>query len=76
MSDSPVGAARGMGERVQQTVSDTIDDTKTAAAGVYNQASDQAQQQAARLGDVIKDQPIVAVLIALGIGYLLGRLTA
>jgi ElaB/YqjD/DUF883 family membrane-anchored ribosome-binding protein len=65
-----------MGERVQQTVSDTIDETKTAAAGVYNQASDQAQQQAARLGDVIKDQPIVAVLIALGIGYLLGRLTA
>ena len=28
------------------------------------------------LGDVIKEQPIVAVLIALGIGYLLGRLTA
>jgi ElaB/YqjD/DUF883 family membrane-anchored ribosome-binding protein len=68
MSDSPGGAARGMGERVQQTVSDTIDDTKTAAAGVYNQA--------ARIGDVIKEQPIVAVLIALGIGYLLGRLTA
>jgi ElaB/YqjD/DUF883 family membrane-anchored ribosome-binding protein len=76
MSDSPGGAAREMGERVQQTVSDTIDDTKTAAAGVYNQAADQAQQQAARLGDVIKEQPTVAVLIALGIGYLLGRLTA
>ena len=76
MSDSPGGAARGMGERVQQTVGDTIDDTKTAAAGVYNQAADQAQQQAARLGEVIKEQPIVAVLIALGIGYLLGRLTA
>ncbi len=75
MSDSPGGTARGMGERVQ-TVSHTIDDTKTGAAGVYNQASDQAQQQAARLGDVIKEQPIVAVLIALGIGYLLGRLTA
>jgi ElaB/YqjD/DUF883 family membrane-anchored ribosome-binding protein len=76
MSDSPGEAARGMGERVQQTVSDTIADTKTAAAGAYNQAADQAQQQAARLGDVIKEQPIVAVLIALGIGYLLGRLTA
>jgi ElaB/YqjD/DUF883 family membrane-anchored ribosome-binding protein len=76
MSDSPGGAARGMGERVQQTVSDTIDDTKTAAAGVYNQAAHQAQRQAARFGDVIKEQPIVAVLIALGIGYLLGRLTA
>ena len=49
---------------------------KTAAAGLYNQAASQAQQQAAQLGDVIKDQPLAAVLIALGIGYLLGRLTA
>jgi hypothetical protein len=40
MSDSPGGAARGKGERVQQTVSDTIDGTKTVAAGVYNQAAD------------------------------------
>jgi hypothetical protein len=29
-----------MGDRVQQTVSDTIADTKTAAAGAYNQAAD------------------------------------
>ena len=59
-----------MGERVQQTVSDAIGDTKTVAASVYNQAADQAQQNAARLGDVIKEQPIVALLIALGIGKL------
>jgi hypothetical protein len=39
MSDSPGGAARGVGERAQQTVSDTIDDTKTAAASVYNQVA-------------------------------------
>jgi uncharacterized protein YjbJ (UPF0337 family) len=76
MSDSLGGAAREMGGRVQQTVGDALGDTKTAAAGLYNQAAGQAQQQAARLGDVIKEQPIVAVLIALGIGYLLGRLTA
>ena len=43
MSDSPGGAARGMGERVQQTVGNTIADTKTAAAGAYNQAADQAR---------------------------------
>jgi hypothetical protein len=35
----------------------------------------EAQQQIVRLGDVIKEQPTVSVLIALGIGYLLGRLT-
>ena len=76
MSESIGGAAREMGGRMQQTVGDAIGDTKTAAAGLYNQAAGQAQQQAAKLGDVIKDQPLVAVLIALGIGYLLGRLTA
>jgi uncharacterized protein YjbJ (UPF0337 family) len=76
MSDRIGGAAREMGGRVQETVGDAIGDAKTAAAGLYNQAAGQAQQQAAQLGDVIKDQPLVAVLIALGIGYLLGRLTA
>jgi uncharacterized protein YjbJ (UPF0337 family) len=76
MSESIEGAAREMGGRMQQAVGDAIGDTKTAAAGLYNQAAGQAQQQAAKLGDVIKDQPLVAVLIALGIGYLLGRLTA
>jgi uncharacterized protein YjbJ (UPF0337 family) len=76
MSDSIGGAAREIGGRAQQTVGDSIGDTKTAAAGLYNQAAGKAQQQAAQLGDVIKDQPLVAVLIALGIGYMLGRLTA
>ena len=76
MSESVEGAAREMGGRMQQTIGDAIGDTKTAAAGLYNQAAGQAQQQAAKLGDVIKEQPIAAVVIALGIGYLLGRLTS
>jgi uncharacterized protein YjbJ (UPF0337 family) len=76
MSDSIGGAAREMGGRVQQTIGDAIGDTKTAASGLYNQAAGQAQQQAARVSDVIKDQPLAAVLIALGIDYLLGRLTS
>jgi len=36
----------------------------------------QAQQQTERLSDVIKDQPLASVLLAIDIGYLLGRLTA
>ena len=50
-------------------------DAKTQAEGRYNQAAGQAQQQVARLSDVIKDQPIASALVAVGIGYLLGRLT-
>ena len=42
---------------------------------LYNQAAGQAQQQVARLSDVIKDQPIASALVAIGIGYLLGRFT-
>ncbi len=70
------GAAREMGGRVQQKAGEFAgDDAKTQAEGLYNQAAGQAQQQVARLSDVIKDQPIASALVAVGIGYLLGRLT-
>jgi len=76
MSDGMQGTAREMGGRVQQGVGDMLGDAKTQAQGLYNQAAGQAQEQAARLSDVIKDQPLAAALVAIGLGYLLGRLTA
>jgi uncharacterized protein YjbJ (UPF0337 family) len=76
MSDRVEGAARDMGGRVQQKVGEMAGDAKTQASGLYNQAAGQAQQQAARLSDVIKDQPLASALLAIGVGYLLGRLTA
>ena len=69
------GTARDMGGRVQQKVGEYAGDAKTQAQGLYNQASGQAGQQMARLSDVIRDQPITAALVAIGIGYLLGRFT-
>lgn len=74
MSDF-AGAARDMGGRVQQKVGEFAGDAKTQAEGLYNQAAGQAEQQVARLGDVIKDQPITSALVAVGIGYLIGRFT-
>jgi len=76
MSDRFEGATRDLGGRMQQTVGETVGDMKTQATGLYNQAAGQAQQQAAKLSDVIKEQPLVAVLIAAGVGYLIGRLTS
>jgi uncharacterized protein YjbJ (UPF0337 family) len=76
MSDRIQGAAREMGGRAQQTIGEAIGDAKTQASGLDNEAAGQAQQQAARLSDVIKDQPLAAALLAVGIGYLLGRLTS
>jgi uncharacterized protein YjbJ (UPF0337 family) len=69
------GTVRDMGGRVQQKMGEYAGDAKTQAQGVYNQASGQAEQQIARLSDVIRDQPIASALVAIGIGYLLGRFT-
>lgn len=76
MSDRFEGTARDFGGRVQQKVGELAGDAKTQANGLYNQAAGQAEQQVAKLSDVIKDQPITSALVAIGIGYLLGRFTA
>jgi uncharacterized protein YjbJ (UPF0337 family) len=76
MSDRVGGTAREFGGRVQEGVGNLTGDTKTQAEGLYNQASGQAQQAAAQFSDVVRAQPVVAALVALGIGYVLGRLTA
>lgn len=76
MNDRVEGVAREFGGRVQEGVGNMTGDTKTQAQGLYNQATGQAQQAAAQFSDVVKAQPIVAAMVALAIGYVLGRLTA
>jgi uncharacterized protein YjbJ (UPF0337 family) len=76
MNDRVEGTAREFGGRVQEAVGNVTGDAKTQAQGLYNQASGQAQQAAAQFSDVVKAQPIVAALVALGLGYVLGRLTS
>jgi uncharacterized protein YjbJ (UPF0337 family) len=76
MNDRVEGTAREFGGRIQEGVGNITGDTKTQAQGLYNQASGQAQQAAAQFSDVVKAQPVVATLVALALGYVLGRLTA
>ncbi|HEY6434174.1 MAG TPA: CsbD family protein [Acetobacteraceae bacterium] len=76
MSDKVEGMARDTMGRAQQSFGESVGDMKTQAQGLYNQASGQAQEQVARLSEVIRDQPLTAALIAIGLGYILGRLTA
>lgn len=76
MSDRVEGTVRDLGGRVQESVGRFTGDAKTQAEGLYNQAAGQAQQSVGQLSDVIKGQPIAAVVIAVGLGYLLGRLTS
>jgi uncharacterized protein YjbJ (UPF0337 family) len=76
MNDRVEGAAREFGGRVQEAVGNVAGDKKTEAEGLYNQAAGQAQQAAAQFSDVIKSQPVVSTLVAVAVGYILGRLTA
>ncbi|MBV9252088.1 MAG: CsbD family protein [Acetobacteraceae bacterium] len=75
MSDRMEGAAREFGGRVQEAAGDVLGDSKTKAEGLYNQASGQTQQALGQLTDIIREQPLASAAIALGIGYLLGRLS-
>ncbi len=76
MTDRVEGAAREFGGRVQEVAGNLTGDAKTQAQGMYNQATGQAQQAAAQFSDVVKAQPVVATLVALALGYMLGRLTS
>lgn len=43
-------------------------------SGLYDRAAGQARQQVAWLNDGIRDRPLTATVVALGVGYLLGWL--
>lgn len=76
MSESIQGTAREIGGRVQEKAGKYMGDSKTQAEGLYNQAAGQAQQTMGQVTEMVKDQPLTAAIVALGIGYIIGRLTA
>jgi uncharacterized protein YjbJ (UPF0337 family) len=83
------GTTRNLGGKVQEGIGRVTGDAKTRAEGVLNQATgavqdlygqgaDGARQTAktldALLRETIETQPYTAALVALGLGWLLGRL--
>jgi uncharacterized protein YjbJ (UPF0337 family) len=79
------GTARNIGGKLQDAASGLLGDTGTQARGKFNQAAgklqdqygnviDSANQGAGQMADIVRDQPIAAVLIAAGVGFLLGAL--
>jgi uncharacterized protein YjbJ (UPF0337 family) len=75
MSDRFEGAVRNASGRVQETAGELVGDARTQAGGAYKQAAGAIQENAATFRDVIRSQPLVAALVAAGIGYFLGRLS-
>ena len=77
------GATREAGGRVEEKFGEAIGHTGMRRAGLYNQAAGHAQQMWGQvrsspdeLSSVIREQPLLASAIALGLGYLLGRYTS
>jgi uncharacterized protein YjbJ (UPF0337 family) len=83
------GTARNLGGKVQEGFGKVTGNARTQAEGIvnqaagtaqnlYGQAADTARETASSLGDAlrhnIETQPYTSALIALGIGWLLGRL--
>jgi uncharacterized protein YjbJ (UPF0337 family) len=68
------GAARSLAGHAKDAVGNLTGDTKLQAEGKADKAVGQAQDAAGQLADTIREQPITALLIAAGFGYLLGRL--
>ena len=83
------GTARNLGGKIEEQVGRATGDTKMRAEGflnqaagaaqdVYGQASDATRQTAttldAWLRNGIETQPYTTAVVALGIGWLLGRL--
>ena len=76
MSDSVEGSVRELGGRAQRAFGSAIGDAGTEATGAYNQAAGMAQRQVGQFSGVIRDQPLLSAVVALGLGYLIGRLTS
>ncbi len=81
------GTVREFAGKAQGMAGDVLGDTKTSAQGrindaagqaqkAYGQASDQLKGFADELTDRIHETPLLAVLGAIGLGYLIGKMTA
>jgi len=83
------GTARNIGGKVQEGVGRATGDVKTKTDGVMNQAAGAAQDLYGQTADVaretattldnwlrntIETQPYTTAIVALGIGWLLGRM--
>jgi len=81
------GTAREFGGKVQGAAGDLLGDTKMSAEGRvheavgrlqenYGAAADHIRGLSEELAERVHESPLLAVLASVGIGYLLGRLTA
>ncbi len=72
--NSFTGAARDAASRAQEAAGDFADDAQTRMRGTYNQARGQAEGAMGDAAEMIREQPLMAGIAILAIGYIIGRL--
>jgi len=75
-SNTISGTARDMAGRVRESVGEAIGDQRTRVHGLANQGYGRANRAAGQAGSMIREQPIAMTLVALVIGYVLGRISS
>jgi ElaB/YqjD/DUF883 family membrane-anchored ribosome-binding protein len=73
MAKNEGGDIKEMGERVVDTARETIEDVKDKASDLYQEGVDKTRELGEYLSDTIREKPIQSVLLAAGVGLLLGR---
>ncbi len=71
------GGARELGGRIKDAAGGLTGNAKTQSEGKLDQVAGQAQQQYGdaidALTESVRQRPVVALLIAAGVGWLIGR---
>lgn len=83
--DQLAGSARELGGKVKDAVGGFTGDARTQASGKFDQAAgkvqrnygaavDAASDGIESLSEQVRQQPLVALLVAAGIGWVIGRI--
>ena len=74
--DQVEGGVREFGGRVKDAVGGLTGDARTQASGKYDQAAgqDAASDGLETLSEQVRQQPLVALLVAGAIGWVIGRI--
>ena len=73
MAKNEGGEVQEVGERAVEAARETFDDVKDKASELYQEGVDKTRELGEYLSDTIRQKPIQSVLIAAGVGLLLGR---
>ena len=80
LSDDAKEQIRQLRDQVQSLMADRVTPALSDAAGRAQDAATQARDYASDKADLlsgrVRDQPLIAVLVAAGVGYLLGRIAS